>query len=451
MILDRLRSVLLPALELRLLESLLSKKFGAAVWLLQLRWLAVLGQLMTIFVAYFLLEVRLPLSQLLSLIGLTAATNIAFGWWLRRDAAWSDEDQTSGTWSSYLMLLDLFTLTGMLYLTGGVTNPFSLFYFVNLAVGGVILRPVWAWSLTALAVLGYGVLIRWHRPVETLATGDLQLTEWVPTIGLFVAFATCAPVVTLFVTQIAAELTLHQQRLRQSEADRVRSRQLEGLTTLAAGAAHELATPLATIDIIVRELGRHLAACATPPTVNNDLGLIESELETCRQILMRMRAAAGDQSGQSWQVTTVEDLIDVTLEGVRDPHRVEVIDGPESVEQQRLWLPREAVAQAIRNLIHNGLDAGGADGHVQLATHIEGTDLWISIRDHGSGMSNEQIRRAGEPFFTTKEPGLGMGLGLFLTRNVIQRLEGEIVLESKVGQGTMVQVRLPLASESTDA
>ncbi len=440
-----------------------SPRLGTSIWLLQLRWMAVLGQLITIAAAWGLLEFGLPIVPLLGLIGLTAGTNVGYGIWLRkirrgasqretspretsRSTAWSGSPQAAHRVAAGLMLLDICTLTAMLFFTGGVTNPFALFFFVNLAVGGVILRPLWAWCLTGMAILGYSLLLRNFHPIPALTLGDSPLEHTVTAIGVLVAFATCAIVITFFVTQTAGELTRQQEQLRKAEEERRRHRQLEGLTTLAAGAAHELATPLSTIDVVVRELQRHLEECQTPPSVKQDLQLIDSELESCRQILLRMRAAAGDQSGQSWDRTTVEDLIDATLEGVRDPHRVDVVDGPEDVEQQALWLPQEAVAQAIRNLIHNGLDAAGGDGRVRISTRLENDTVVLEIHDNGAGMSEAVLGRIGEPFFTTKEPGRGMGLGLYLTRNVISRLGGQMEFNSHTDRGTTVSVRIPKAA-----
>ncbi len=141
------------------------------------------------------------------------------------------------------------------------------------------------------------------------------------------AFATCSSVVTYFVTRTAGELKSRERQLLRAQAAQAASHRLEGLTTLAAGAAHELATPLSTIDVIVRELSRHLEDCEKPESVDTDLELIDGQLEMCRQILQRMRSAAGDSMAHRWDRTTVGDLIDTTLEGIRDPHRVDVIDG----------------------------------------------------------------------------------------------------------------------------
>ncbi|MGV3485875.1 MAG: ATP-binding protein [Planctomycetaceae bacterium] len=420
---------------------------GTSAWLLRLRWFAVVGQLATVVVAVFVAGVNDPWLPLLSLIAVTAITNVVYGIWLRgvkqpgetSHVEIAEADQIATT----LMMVDLVTLTAMLYLSGGIDNPFSLFYFVNLAVGGVILRPRWAWVLTAMAIAGSGLLIATSVPSEGLAGNGLQHGSTLYFLGLFVAYATCSSVVTYFVTRTAAELTRSERELNDAHARHSQALRLEGLTTLAAGAAHELATPLSTIDVIARELDRHLQDWEIPASVREDLRLIDHELEMCKQILRRMRGAAGDSMINQWNHTTVGELIDCALEGVRDPDRVDVTDGPVSVEAQPLWLPQEAVAQAIRNLIHNGLDASGAGGRVMIDTKIRDLKLEVRIRDCGRGMSEEELGRAGEPFFTTKEPGRGMGLGLFLTRSVVSRLGGKLIFQSVPGVGTDAVVEIP--------
>ena len=432
--------------------------------MLHLRWFAVAGQLITILAAGSLADVELPYIPLLGLVALTAVTNAVYGIWLHTlkpvdrlagpDAASddthpNDESEILHGAALTLMLLDLLTLTAMLYFSGGAGNPFSFFYFVNLAVGGVMIRPRAAWSLTATAIAGYTFLLNDSVPVAGLDTFqpdgfDLQ------TGGLMLAFATCSSVVTYYVTRTAGELKQRERQLLRAQAEQAASQRLEGLTTLAAGAAHELATPLSTIDVIVRELSRHLEDCEKPASVDTDLKLIDDELEMCRQILHRMRSAAGDSMAQRWDRTTVGDLIDTTLDGIRDPHRVDVTDGTEAVEGQRLWIPQEAVAQAVRNLIHNGLDASGETGRVRLEPRLVGDQMQLSVLDSGQGMSKEVVGRASDPFFTTKEPGRGIGLGLFLTRNVISQLGGTLEFQSKLGQGTEAIVTIPLGEDHAD-
>jgi len=430
-------------------------RIGTSTWLLHLRSFAVAGQLLTILATAMLTEIPLRYGPLLGLVALTALTNLIYAAWLRLIPQSADhphfiaEELDSEHPTMYrvalgLMLLDLAMLTWMLHFSGGADNPFSFFYFVNLAVGGVMIRPRAAWLMTGLAVLGYTFLLFFSDPVDAISGGVVRHGWNIRTLGLLLAFTTCATVVTYFVTRTSGELQQRERQLRHAQLARAKDQRLEGLTTLAAGAAHELATPLSTIDVIVRELSRHLEACEKPKSVDTDLKLIDGQLEMCRQILARMRSAAGDFMAMRWNQSTVGELIDCALEGVRDPHRVDVDDGNETVENQPLWVPQEAVAQAIRNLIHNGLDASGQAGRVRLSSKLVGDHVVLSVVDHGEGMSEEVMGRAVDPFFTTKEPGRGIGLGLFLTRNVISQLGGSIDFRSTQGAGTEVVVSLPL-------
>ncbi|MBB3209770.1 two-component system sensor histidine kinase RegB [Rhodopirellula rubra] len=459
---------------------------GSSTWLLRLRSFASIGQLIAIVLANPVTSTALPLVPLLVFVALTACTNFVYGWWLSRYEHGVVVDANSVIplrVAFALMALDLVTLTAMLYFSGGADNPFCFFYFVNLAVGGVMLQPVAAWALTGLAVLGYSVLLLESWPVRGLSVqtidpspvhlGELGMRD----IASLLAFVACGTVITYFVARTSRQLRDREEDLRRSQSERADAMRLEGLTTLAAGAAHELATPLSTIDVACRELTRHLESVAKPESIDEDLRLIDGQLHMCRQILARMRSAAGDAVADQWNRTTLGELIDTTLDGIRDPHRVEILEpagawvlDPEhetatvdsrggeiagggeidldtpAWERQPMWLPEEAVAQAIRNLIHNALDASGADETVTVQAERNGKEVTLRVVDQGHGMSSDVVDRAGDPFFTTKEPGRGIGLGLFLTRNVITRLGGRLSFDSVPGEGTTATVALPLAS-----
>jgi two-component system sensor histidine kinase RegB len=347
--------------------------------------------------------------------------------------------------ATVLMVVDLITLTAMLSISGGVDNPFSSFYFVNLAVAGVLLKPRFAWSLAVLAIIGFSTLMFSQVSLDVLLPADPLRAVGIRHLGALIAFATCAMVVTYFVTSTARELTRRERDLRLAQAEQARGRQLESLSTLAAGAAHELATPMSTVLLIARELQHNLQSVDVPESVRHDLGLIDSELRHCRAILSRMRSAAGDHAGEQWKRLTVGELLDIVLEGVREPHRVDISSQTERVEDRWLWLPGEAVAQAVRNLIHNGLDASPDAKPVLVDIQITPESrLAICIQDWGQGMDHDVLDRIGQPFYTTKPPGRGMGLGLFLSTNVIRRLGGTIEFDSHPGKGTTATVTLPM-------
>ncbi len=214
----------------------------------------------------------------------------------------------------------------MLYLTGGLTNPFALFYFVNIAVAGAILTPTWAWTIWLVSVISVTTLLLNSQPLAELSNSNMQATgQWsIPKLGYLVSFATCGGVITYFVTVLTGELKQRELALKEAEDARVRNRQLEALATLAAGAAHELASPLSTIAVVAKELSRSLDKHGAPEPAKKDVTLIRSELDRCRQILDRMTSAAGEAAGERLESITVDRFLEETLLGLREPHRVRV-------------------------------------------------------------------------------------------------------------------------------
>lgn len=420
-----------------------------ASWLLRLRWVAVIGQLLTVGVATLAIGLRLQVVPLLSVIGFTAATNVAFAWWLRAHAKWPESARLKQDhWVlGGIMGLDLISLTLLLYFSGGPANPFTIFYFVNLALAAVVLPKRASWSLLLVALVCLGFLFARHVPVPELTRpvwhGSQQQLA-LQHAGLVTAVALCAGVAVYFITRVTSELQRREEQLRAAELQRARSQRLEALATLAAGAGHELASPLSTIAVIAKELSKHLEGTSVPPSVLEDVRLIRSELDQCRKILDGMTSSAGQATGEELRPVTVRHLLDEVLSTLHRRSRVRV-DLSTAIAQQKIVVPITAAANSVRGLIRNGLDASAEDRPVEVTATSESGMLRLKITDHGSGMPPDVLARAGEPFFTTKEPGKGMGLGLFLAQNLCQRLGGDMLLESQPQAGTTATIRLPLA------
>lgn len=419
-----------------------------ASWLLRLRWVAVVGQLLTIAVARFVIQVELAMIPLLLVVGFTAVSNMAFAHWLRTHTRLPEQIRVRrDPWVlAAVMGVDLLSLTTLLFLSGGPANPFTIFFFVNLALAAVVLPTRSSWWLLLLAIGCLGVLLVFHLPLPELnqpvragPTHQLTLQQ----VGLVTAVALCAGVAIYFITRVTRELQERERELRLAELQRSRGERLEALATLAAGAGHELASPLSTIAVIAKDLARHLEGTDVPETVMEDVGLIRSELDHCRRILDGMTSSAGQALGEEMLPVTSQDLLNETLEGLTRRDRV-VIDLDEPSACRSIFVPLTGTANALRGLIRNGLDASPTEAHVRVTTRIADESLLITVEDRGCGMSPEVLARAGEPFFTTKEPGQGMGLGLFLTRNLLQRIGGSLTLESTPNVGTTTVVRLPV-------
>ena len=413
-----------------------------------LRWVAVFGQLVTILAVHGLLGVALPLRLLLVVIGATAAVNVCL--MIAYRAAPPRRKGSGPPWQHALgltMLYDLAALTALLDLTGGMSNPFSLFYFVNIVLAAILLPRAWVWGLNLFAVACVALLNFRYRPLPGLHMlgGDSALgaSSGLVRLGSLLAYATCGSVIVLFIRRIRGQVEHLEDRVRDLAKAKARSERLESLGTLAAGAAHELSSPLSTIAVITKEVEGELFRGVVTDQTREDISTIRTELDRCRDILDRMSSDAGLVIGESLTKTTVGELVRECVTAVDSRGPVQVTIDP-AIPQIPLRAPLHGLAQAIRGIVKNAVDATGNPADVACQATTERGLLVIRVQDSGQGIDDETLRRIGEPFFTTKEPGKGTGLGVFLARNVIERLGGTIEFSSQPGRGTLVTIRIPL-------
>ena len=423
-----------------------------ASWLIKLRWFAVAGQMLAVMAVIFLFAIKIEmLWALWSVIGVTAFSNLVLSLWFSR---WSTNPQrTNLAWDRILglvLIMDMGSLTVLLFASGGPNNPFLLFYFVNLSLCAVILDRRWAWALNFLSIGCLAILLYDHHQLELLdfgvsmwpirQTGRISLQQ----LGLFVAFATCSTVIVYFMTRLTDELHQQQSDLHRAQELQARTEKLQALGTLAAGAAHELSTPLGTIAIVAGDVEKTLKD--TPPEfpgsqeVLDDIRLIRSQLDRCRKILDRMSSRAGQSANEAYESISMARLTEIVLAELPRPDNVSVALSPKH-GLETIRIPVDDLAQALRGLVQNAIDAGPGTVRIEIVRKRQSW-LWQVI-DSGPGMSDDVLKRISEPFFTTKSPGKGMGLGLFLAENVVARLGGDIRIKSHPGQGTKVIVELP--------
>ncbi|QEG20186.1 ATP-binding protein [Mariniblastus fucicola] len=419
-----------------------------ASWLIKLRWVAVVGQVVTIMITIGLFKIKLPSVWLLAVaISLTAVSNLMLMHWYLSLAKKEVKPKPSNRVMGVILLMDLFSLTTLLYATGGPNNPFSLFFFVNVSLSALVLNRKWAWGLNVMSILCFAGLLFDHHQIEQLDMGLDSITDHgiatLRHVGLLVAFTACSSVIVYFMTRLTDELRQQQVTVRRAEESRARYEKIEALGTLAAGAAHELATPLSTIAIVAKDVEK--AFEQHPPNfpgandVVEDVSLIRSQLDRCRGILDRMSSHAGESIGEQMQSVSMEELIDSCLEGLIGASRVEVSLPPDA-DSWMVDVPLDALSQAIRGLIKNAIDADESGRSVRLAVTHRGDKAEVEITDWGSGMPEEILQRVSEPFFTTKPPGKGMGLGVFLAINVLRGVDGDVVYRSAPGEGTTATV-----------
>lgn len=384
------------------------------------------------------MRIQLPLLPLLGLVFGAALSNLFA--MRKASLAQAQQKQISVGFAGALLGFDILTLTGLLYFSGGPFNPFSFLYLVYVTLSAVILNVRWTWGLLGLSLAGFGALFIRHAGVDLGQHHHDSDHVSLHLQGMWVAFGVAAGFIIYFVQQIKSALSAQESQLETARELSEKSERLASLATLAAGAAHELATPLATIAVVSKELQRELEQSGAARSAVADAQLIRQELQRCRSILDHMSSKAGETAGESIVPITLDDLIDEALDGLPRAYRIDV-ELPAALGQHRLNLPPTAMAQALRGILKNAIEAS-EEAQVKLSARFSNGCI-IEIKDRGRGMSEEVLKRVGEPFFTTKEPGMGMGLGLFLTRALLERLGGRLEVHSKLQQGTTVTMRLP--------
>jgi two-component system, sensor histidine kinase RegB len=405
-------------------------------WLMKLRWSSIAGQTATILGVYVLLEIKVPLLPLFTVVGIELLSNVLCAIWFQRRP-------TVQEWHLAIVLaLDVALLTGLLFFTGGPFNPFSFLYLVNIALAAVALHAQWTWMLVALALLSFGLLPLvdyWELPLDHLGP-DEHVT--LHRQGMWVAFGVAAGFIVHFLWRVTGALAQRERELHQTRVEAAQKERLASLATVAAGAAHELATPLGTIALAAVELERDLDAHGGGAQAIEDARLIRDQVARCRRILDQMGGGLGKSDEQTLESVTLSALFDEVLTGVRDAPPVHLEIAP-AAAGARVRLPPRAMAQALRSLVTNAQDASPPRQPVVVRAAIEDRALSVEVRDRGAGMARDVLQRVGEPFFTTKPPGQGMGLGLYLTRAVVERLGGELAIESHPPHGTRARVIVP--------
>jgi len=406
-------------------------------WLLRLRWGAVAGQLVTIVVVRFAMDVALPLAPLLAIVALEILSNVL---WSLRPAARRVPRATLGG----LMALDVVLLSALLFFTGGPHNPFSFLFLVPISLATLILSAAWTWALVALSLACSAVLFLWNRPLDLGPSHAAHMAMHLR--GMWVAFGVSAAFIVYFLRRIRRALAQREVELTDSRTRAARQERLASLATLAAGAAHELSTPLSTIAVVARELERQLqvgdGARALPQGVADDVRLVRAEVERCRAILQHLCVDAGEVMGEAFVALPVGELVGRALAGL-EPRPSIRADIAVDVRALALSVPPRAIERALHGVLKNAQDASPDGATVSFAVTRVGERIEFTVRDEGAGMSPEVLARAGEPFFTTKPAGRGMGLGLFLARTVVERLGGAVTFDSAPARGTTARIAVP--------
>jgi two-component system sensor histidine kinase RegB len=333
---------------------------------------------------------------------------------------------------AFQLACDLLIHSALLYYSGGSTNPFVSYYLVPLAIAAVTLPWVYSLILSGIALAAYSLLLVQFYPLETFPMAREKMQVY----GMWLSIALAAAVITFFAAKMAEELRRQEQLRAERREEGLRDQQLLAVATQAAGAAHELGTPLATMSVLIKEMRQD----HSDPLLQEDLAVLQDQVKLCKETLQNLVRAAEANRRLAVENQEVTFWLDEAL------NRWHLMRPEASYRFQRLGqgsVPRLApppdLTQALLNLLNNAADACPDDLEVRLDWDAQ--DMVISIRDHGPGVPAAIAESIGKPFFTTK--GKGFGLGLFLSKASVTRAGGSVKLYSHEEGGTLTELRLP--------
>lgn len=404
--------------------------------LVQLRWLAVAGQLATIAVCSQWLQVQLPLRDMLALLAVLALFNLASAWRCRLSRPVRDGELFAA------LLVDVGVLTGQLYAAGGVTNPFIYLYLLQVAVGSVLLPARYIWAMVAATCVCFMALTQWHRPLLLPQHPGLSLPAPY-SAGLFLCFLLNAALLVIFIGRIGRNLRQRDAALadlRQRDAEK---EHILRMGLLASGAAHELGTPLATLSVILGDWAR-MAPFAAEPELREEIEEMQRQLQRCKTIVSGILLSAGEARAEAPSPTSLHTFLDELAAHWRDTRAGARLDYRRDLGADRRIIADAALRQMVDNVLDNALEAAPA-GVVTLSAWLEGPLLCLRVNDQGPGFTPAMRARLGKPYQSSKNKP-GGGLGLFLAVNVARTLGGRLDAGNADAGGAQVTIRLPLAS-----
>jgi len=393
--------------------------------LVQLRWLAVGGQIATITFVHMFLGIELPLIPMYGVLGVLIVMNLISRTRFRK-WRWATASE---------LVVDVLALTTQLALSGGVTNPFTILYLLQITLSAVLLPRTVTWALIALVTVMFGLLIPFHHTL-VLAEGMEMFRLYV--FGLFFALIVDAVLIAAFVTRITANLRDRTERLAKMHQRASEDDQIIRMGLFASGAAHELGTPLASISVILGDW-RHTV---TDPEQLEEIAAMQKAVNRCKAIVTGILMTSGEARGESPHPTTVHRFVDDLAEDWADLRDFDGLSVRNEFGDDVQIVLDATLTQMLMNVLDNAFEV--SPHWVRLTVRRAGDDLILIVQDRGPGFAAEILADIGRPYRTTKgRPG--RGLGLFLTVSALRKLGGDVTVANRP-EGAEVTLRLPLES-----
>jgi len=391
------------------------------VWLI--RSIVITALLAATFWFRFYATVSLPWVPLFLILSVMVLLNGLIFYRLRFDWPVSESEFFTN------LLLDVLFLTAVLYFTGGSTNPIVSYYLIPLIISAAVLRPAHTWFIAFLSIACYTLLLFHYQPLALFSMtghGSMMSAHF---LGMWVNFGFSALLIAWFVVRMAGTLREQARDISHSREAGLRNEQIISVASIAAGTAHEMRTPLATMAITVDEIGHE----------HPELAVLEQQIERCDSIL---RELVSTTSEDSRMIVTTAGMLLNNLQDKWSLVRPEVkldVHVPRDVSKLKIRYD-QSLQHALMSFLNNAADA--SPDFVSLRVESAPGAILFVIEDHGPGVPREITDRLGKAYISRKEGGLG--LGVLLSQASVERLGGKVKLTGLSGRGTRLEIHFPL-------
>ena len=414
--------------------------------IVRLRWFGVIGQLITVAAVYWWFGFEFPIGWCLALIAVSAWLNV----YLR--IRFPARHRLSRNFATSLLAYDVAELAGLLYLTGGLANPFAFLVVAPVTVSAATLSARNTVSLGALTLAASSILVFWHLPLPW-QPGAPFAVPILYKLGMLASIGAGMTFLALYAARLTKDSRQMSAALAATEHVLAREQKLHALDGLAAAAAHELGTPLATIALVTKELEK---TASKWPDLAEDIQLLRSQAERCRDILRKLTRSPAEQGDPHHVSLPVTQL----LQEAAMPHasakvRIAISAAPRQASvntspREPVGIRQPGVIYGLGNIVENAVDF--AREVVEITAAWDERDLVITIADDGPGFSADIIDTLGEPYVTTRQTGerlgrtgaeaSGLGLGFFIAKTLLERSGARISLENQTppAHGAIVRV-----------
>jgi len=405
--------------------------------LVLIRWAAVAGQCFTAAVVHFGLGFALPVLAVGGAIGLSALLNLAVSLGRPGSARIDDREATM------FLAFDILQLGVLLYLTGGLVNPFSLLLLAPVAVGATILSLASNMALTLLTIIGIALLGVFHQPLPW--RGPPPDLPDIYQAGAWAGLTLTTLLIALYGWRLAEEQRQMADALAAAQAALAREQRLSALGALAAAAAHELGSPLSTIAVVAKEMLREVEA---DDPLREDIELLSAESDRCRTILTRLSVDPAGDVSDAYTLVPLPALIEAAAaHAARDGIALHFSAGPvgDGVPATApIQVRSPEIMQGIGNIVQNAVSF--ARHEVRIHTRWSASMSEVEVSDDGPGFSEALLDELGTPFISTRQGEEGhMGLGVFIAKTLLERTGATVTFGNRpgVGGGARVSVRWP--------